>query len=94
MHLNVYQAQASSAINKNLSRREIQAHALQGMTIFCGALHYYHQETHQEDHIKIELGNLLWCVAECCYANGWMLEDIAKLNINKLKERKETNVRT
>ena len=37
-----------------------------------------------------ELGDLLWFIAEYCTANGWSMEDVAKMNIDKLKARYPT----
>lgn len=39
------------------------------------------------DHLKKELGDVLWMVAEICHAYGFELEDIMRLNIEKLKAR-------
>ena len=40
-----------------------------------------------EEHIKKELGDLLWFIAEYCTAMGFDLDDILEMNINKLKSR-------
>lgn len=34
-----------------------------------------------------ELGDVLWYIAELCYVSGFSLEDVARRNIEKLKER-------
>lgn len=34
-----------------------------------------------------EFGDLLWFIAEYCTAKGWSLDDIMRMNIDKLKER-------
>lgn len=39
------------------------------------------------DHVKKEFGDLLWFIAEYCTAKGWSLDDIMRMNIDKLKER-------
>ena len=38
-------------------------------------------------HLQKELGDVLWYVALMCESFGWKLEDIMKINIEKLKER-------
>ena len=37
--------------------------------------------------MKKEVGDLLWFIAEYCTANGWLLEDVMQMNIDKLKAR-------
>ena len=39
------------------------------------------------EHLKKELGDCLWMIAEICTGNGWDLEDVMQLNIDKLKAR-------
>lgn len=68
------------------------AHALHGMSAEVGELHGLYQKKHQghgfdEEHAKKEVGDILWMIAEYCTANGWNLEDIMQLNIDKLRER-------
>lgn len=93
MHLNVYQAMASRTIDKeNLNAMQIEEHALHGMVSEIGELHGIYQKAYQGHsldavHLKKELGDLLWFIAEYCTANEWQLEEIARLNIAKLKER-------
>lgn len=42
--------------------------------------------------IKKEVGDCLWFIAGICYINNWNLEDIAKLNLDKLADRKKRGV--
>ena len=37
--------------------------------------------------VKKEFGDLLWFIAEYCTAQGWSLDDIMRMNIDKLKAR-------
>lgn len=39
------------------------------------------------EHLKEELGDVLWYLAEACECFDFTLEDIAKANIEKLKKR-------
>ena len=97
MNLNDYQKLAARTINKKLShyamaRHALARHALFGMCGEVGELHSLYQKVYQGHmldlgHAKKELGDLLWFVAEFCTANGWNLEDVAQLNIDKLKAR-------
>jgi NTP pyrophosphatase (non-canonical NTP hydrolase) len=42
--------------------------------------------------LQKELGDVLWFVAGIAYSAGWTLEDIAKMNIDKLEDRRQRNV--
>lgn len=90
--LNEYQEAAARTIRKDNSRIEIEYHALHGLSAEVGELHSIYQKVYQgheaqEDHIKKELGDLLWFIAEFCFARGWELADIAQMNIDKLLAR-------
>lgn len=39
------------------------------------------------EHMKKELGDCLWMIAEACEALGTSVDDIMKMNIDKLKAR-------
>ena len=47
-----------------------------------------------EQNAKKELGDVLWGVAMAAQDNGWTLEDVAKANIEKLRDRQERGVIT
>lgn len=92
MLANEYQKLASRTIDENMEKVQIEHHALHGMVGEIGELHSLYQKIYQghgfdEEHAKKELGDLLWFVAEYCTANGWDLEDVMQLNIEKLKAR-------
>jgi len=92
MQMNVYQALASRTMDRSMSHAELDMHALHGMVAEIGELHGIFQKVYQGhaidyEHVKKELGDVLWFLAEYCTSNGWMLEDIAKMNIDKLKAR-------
>lgn len=89
---NEYQELAARTINKNLYSFEKEYHALHGLTGEVGEIHDIYQKTYQghaadEEHLKKELGDLLWFIAEYCTAMGWELEEIMQMNIDKLKAR-------
>jgi NTP pyrophosphatase (non-canonical NTP hydrolase) len=57
-----------------------------------GEIHSIYQKEYQgheidDEHLKKEVGDLLWFVAEYCTAKGWSLDDVATLNVEKLKAR-------
>lgn len=92
MRMNEYQDLAARTINTNLDSWQMSFHALHGMVGEIGEIHSLYQKTYQghemkSAHIKKELGDLLWFVAEYCTAMGWDLDDVARMNIDKLKAR-------
>ena len=89
---NEYQKLASRTINRNLSSTEVSKHALHGMVGEVGEIHSMYQKVYQghpfdEYHLKKEIGDLLWFIAEYCTAMGWRLDDVMLMNIEKLQER-------
>lgn len=92
MTMNEYQEFASRTINQSLSREQCTAHALHEIAAECGEIHSIFQKRYQGHDINyrdlsLEIGDLLWGIAELCTAHGWSLEDIAQANIDKLKKR-------
>lgn len=89
---NKYQELAARTINQGLTFEEQKLHALHGMVGEIGEIHSIYQKMYQGhafevDHVKKEFGDLLWFIAEYCTAKGWSLDDIMRMNIDKLKER-------
>lgn len=89
---NEYQYLASRTINNNLTVRDMELHAMHGMAGEIGELHSIYQKEYQGhdvdlEHIKKELGDLLWFIAEYCTSYDWNLEEIMQKNIDKLKAR-------
>jgi NTP pyrophosphatase (non-canonical NTP hydrolase) len=89
---NEYQVLAGRTINHDLFPNQVEMHALHGMVGEIGELHSIYQKVYQghdleTEHLKKEVGDLLWFVAEYCTANGWELEEIMRMNINKLRAR-------
>lgn len=92
MIANDYQKLASRTINKALTKGTMEAHALHGMVGEIGEIHSLYQKVYQghhldEEHIKKELGDLMWFIAEYCTAMGFKLDDVMQTNIDKLKAR-------
>ena len=89
---NEYQKLAARTISKTMFLPEVEQHALHGMASEVGELHSLYQKVYQGhrldmEHAQKELGDLLWFVTEYCTSNGWLLEDIMQMNIDKLKKR-------
>ena len=92
MTLNEYQSLASRTINKSLSESQVVMHALHEIASECGEIHGHFQKLYQgheidDNALMLEVGDLLWGIAEFCTASGWMLQDVAQANVEKLKKR-------
>ena len=92
MNLNEYQKAAQRTMDLNRRPKDTGYHALHGMVGEIGEIHSIYQKEYQgheidDEHLKKEVGDLLWFVAEYCTAKGWSLDDVAALNIEKLKAR-------
>ena len=89
---NEYQRLASRTINQALTTYGKRQHALFGMASEVGELLGLYQKSYQgheliEEHEQKEIGDILWMVAEYCTTQGWELDDIMALNIEKLRAR-------
>ena len=92
MTLNEYQLLAARTISAELGLLEKVDHALHGTVAELGEIHGIYQKTYQghaldEEHLKKEIGDLLWFIAELCTAYDWKMDEIARMNIEKLKAR-------
>lgn len=92
MDMNEYQQSAARTINPALYPEQQLRHALHGMAGEVGEIHSLFQKAYQghpydPQHLKKELGDLLWMVAEACTAMDWTLEDVAQKNLSKLRAR-------
>lgn len=92
MTLNEYQKLAGRTINPALTNEQMKDHALKGMVGEIGEINSIYQKVYQghefdEEHVKKELGDLMWFIAEYCTAWGWDLTDICQMNIDKLRAR-------
>ena len=92
MTLNEYQVLAGRTINHGLSAAMTQLHALHEMASEVGEIHSIFQKTYQghaidDEALCLEVGDLLWGIAELCTVRGWCMEDVAAKNIQKLKKR-------
>lgn len=86
---NEYQKLAARTINQGLILGEQKNHALHGMVGEIGEIHSIYQKMYQghafdSDHMMGKVGDLLWFIAEYCTAKGWSLDDIMRMNIDKL----------
>lgn len=89
---NEYQKLAARTIPKDKSRAELAKHALFGMVGEIGEIHSIYQKQVQGhdinyDHLKKEVGDLMWFIAEFCTMTGFDLDDVMTRNIQKLIAR-------
>lgn len=89
---NEYQRLAARTMSGELTQEGQIYHALHGMVGEVGEIHSLYQKAYQGHafdlvHVKSEVGDLLWFIAEYCTAQRWELEDVMAANIEKLKAR-------
>lgn len=70
----------------------VKLDAVFGLTSEAGEVAGILQKVYQghefdKDHIKKELGDCLWMIAEACESLGFYMEDVMQTNIDKLKAR-------
>ena len=77
----------ASKVAKHIRKREA---TIGGETIPNGLLTTLEGEDfdHADDALMKEAGDILWQLAGLCKVMGWTLEDIARLNLDKLAARK------
>ena len=84
---------AQRTIVNDLSLWDQAINAILGMCGESGEIadyvkkHRYHGHACDIEHIKLELGDLLWYVNQMCYACGITLDDVMTANIAKLEKR-------
>ena len=92
MTMNEYQDLAARTIRKDLTMTQARQHSLFGLCAEVGELLAIFQKELQgheisDAHLKKELGDVLWMIAEICTAKRFDMDEVAQLNIDKLKRR-------
>lgn len=87
-----YQEKAMRTCNVKEQERALLNHAVFGLTSEAGEVAGILQKEYQghpfnPEHMKKELGDCLWMIAEACVALGCTMDDIMQLNIDKLRAR-------
>lgn len=67
-------------------------HAVFGLTSEAGEVAGIYQKVYQghtvdPEHVKKELGDCMWMIAEACTAMGFTMDDVMETNIEKLRKR-------
>ena len=88
---NEYQSEASRT-SPQVTNEELKLHALHGLCGEVGEIHSLFQKVYQghefdEVHLKKEIGDALWFIAELCTCFNFKLEDVMQTNIDKLRAR-------
>ena len=92
MDFNRYQDLARRTQNFDLNRQAMTLHALHGLAAEVGEIHGLYQKVYQGHVFDIgnlikEIGDALWFISELCDAEDLAMDDVAVMNIDKLKQR-------
>ena len=93
MTLNEYQKLALRTCDlAHKSKEDMAHHAVFGLSSEAGEVSGIFQKEYQGhvfmvEHFKKELGDCLWMIAEAAAAYDISLEDVARTNIEKLRDR-------
>lgn len=76
----------------HIDKENMMRHAIFGLASEAGEVCGIFQKQYQGhsidiEHLKKELGDCLWMIAEACYALNIGMEEVMETNINKLKIR-------
>jgi NTP pyrophosphatase (non-canonical NTP hydrolase) len=88
---NEYQELAARTIGAKNSVSQLK-HGVFGLCSEAGEVagllqKIYQGHTYDDEHMQKELGDVLWMVAEICTAEGFEMDDIMAMNIEKLRRR-------
>ncbi|HEV7991206.1 MAG TPA: nucleoside triphosphate pyrophosphohydrolase family protein [Gemmatimonadaceae bacterium] len=91
--LDGYQAEARRTINRDLTGDQRLMDAAAGLAEEAGEVlshvrkHVMRGRTLDRDAVALELGDALWCLSVAADTLGVSLQDVARLNIEKLRLR-------
>ena len=93
MHGNEYQELALRTAKTDLSDREVLINAVMGLCGESGEVidivkkHIYHDHPLDKEKLAKELGDVAWYLARTASVLGYGLDDIFRMNVDKLKAR-------
>lgn len=97
MTLNEYQQACERTANRQTEDKEKAIMvSLIGLAEECGEVLgilkkvYGHSHELKSEHLKKELGDVLWYLSDVCSKFGFSLEEVAALNVDKLNKRYPT----
>ena len=87
-----YQKLAMRTCSINDDNKSMMYHGVFGLASEAGEVAGFLQKIYQrhildEEHLKKELGDCMWMIAEICTSKGFNLDDVMQTNIDKLKAR-------
>jgi NTP pyrophosphatase (non-canonical NTP hydrolase) len=91
--LDGYQAEARRTINRALTSEQRLLDAAAGLAEEAGEVlshvrkHVMQGRTLDRDAVALELGDALWCLSIAADTLGVSLQDVARLNVEKLRSR-------
>ena len=93
MEINTYQTLAMQSLNKELKKDDVLINSVMGL---CGEsgeaidiVKKWFAQGHplDKEHLREELGDIAWYLAEAAFGLDMNLEDILKANLEKLAKR-------
>lgn len=93
MEINDYQKLALKTLNKNLDKKDILINSVMGLCGESGEAidlvkkHLYQGHELNKERFAKELGDIAWYLAEAAHALDMDLDDVFKMNIEKLQKR-------
>ena len=93
MEINDYQKLALRTLNKNLDKKDILINSVMGLCGESGEAidlvkkHLYQGHELDTKRFAKELGDIAWYLAEAAHALDMDLDDVFKMNIEKLQKR-------
>ena len=93
MEINDYQKLALRTLNKNLDKKDILINSVMGLCGESGEAidlvkkHLYQGHELDKERFGKELGDIAWYLAEAAHAINMDLDDVIKMNIEKLQKR-------
>ena len=93
MEINEYQRLALTTLNPALTEKDVLINGVMGLCGEAGEAidlvkkHLFHGHELKRDELIKELGDVAWYLAETAHAIGYSLEDVLRMNVEKLKAR-------
>ncbi len=93
MTLDEYQTAATRTLNPRLANPEQLLDAAAGLAEEAGEIlrivrkHAFQSRDIDREQLKLELGDVLWCLAMTAHSAGFSLDAIAAANVGKLQAR-------
>ena len=81
----------ASKIAKNIRKENVYIGGqqdLKGLSKLCVYPHFIDNMEDWDEELKKEAGDILWQLSGLCTVMGWELNDVAKMNLDKLAARK------